>query len=159
MQSLCSGSRQFNSFRKFLKLARFGIIINYKDYCEILSDKLELPRRGSDNNSATGKKQRLASPPKQQISRPRWGSDQLIFLKETVERSASCALSFRFPTFLSCHRAGVSFDDEATFGSFLLLKAAPINTIGSPSWTWVVPILWSVVSSLSGMNRHLSAYS
>lgn len=94
-QSLCSGSRQFNSFRKSPKLTRLGIIINYKDYCEILSDKLELPRR--ENTSATGKKQRPASPPKQQSSRPRGGSDHLIFLKETVELSASCTLSFRFP--------------------------------------------------------------
>lgn len=157
--SLCSGRRQFNSLRKSPKLTRFRIIINYKDYCEIPSDKLELPRRGSDNTSATGKKQRPAGPPKQQISRPRWGSDHLIFLKETVERSARCALSFRFPTFLSITRAGVSFDDAAAFGSFLLLKVTPIEIIGSPSWTWRVSILWFVVSSLSGMSRHLSTYS
>lgn len=120
-----SGRRQFNSFRKSPKLTRFRIIINYKDYCEILSDKLELPKRGSDNTSSTGKKQRPASPPKQLISRPRWVSDHLTFLKETVELSASYALSFRFLTFLSATHAGVSFDDAAVFGSFSAPESNP----------------------------------
>lgn len=38
--------------------------------------------------------------------------------------------------------------------SFLLLPGAPMKLTGSPSWTSVVPLLWSVLSSQSGMSRH-----
>jgi hypothetical protein len=49
----------------------------------------------------------------------------------------------------------IGLGDAAVFESFLALHATPSELIGSPSWTLVVPILWSVAGCLSGMSRHV----
>lgn len=59
---------------------------------------------------------------------------------------------------------GVSFDDAAVLVIFVpvsnpsstLPYVTPIKLIGSPSWTLVVSILWSVVVSLSVIRRQVS---
>lgn len=141
-----------------LKIAS-GSPRNWTDSLGLLPDKaVKAAKKVSDSTSSLKNQKLLSCLEKVQINSDS-GNDTL----QPVELPEGWAVSSRFLAFVSCLTGwgrlwwySCLWDISFPIGNLLpILYVIPIKLNGSPDWILVVSVLWSVVGSLSVMNRHV----